>query len=228
MIDFNTFLHYTAIHDAGLVLLIWVICGVLFNLIRWRSIIKVGVMQANRRSGLVFPLRALGRTLGQDVLLQLNLRGCNTRKWISHLTVFWGFTILGLSTTLNYLVNPTALPLPLSHPVRILGNTGGLLFMVGLTMMIYERAAGPGSRRNTSIGDAFFIALLYAAGLSGFMAEAASEISSTSMTFVTYWVHLVTIAVLFIVAPFSKFVHSLGRALLLFFENIEKSTSSLR
>ncbi len=228
MIDFNTLLSYTIIHDVGVILLIWNIGGILFSLIRWRSIIKAGVMQSNGQRGVVFPLKALGRTLWHDVLLQLDLLGCSSLKWISHQTVFWGFIILGFATMLNYLVNPTALPLPLSHPVRILGNTGGLLFLAGLIIMISERIVGLGSRRNTSLGDAFFIILLSAVGLSGFMTEIASEQNSTSMTFVTYWTHLVLIAVLFIAAPFSKFVHSIGRALLQFFENIKKATGSVR
>ena len=228
MIDFNTLLNYVTIHDVGLMLLIWVIGGVIFNLIRWRSIIKVGVTHSNGERRLVSPLKALGRTLGHDVLLQLDLRLCSSRKWISHVTVFWGFIILGLATTVNYLVNPTALPLSLSHPVRILGNIGGFLFIFGLTMMIYERASVPSSRRNTSRGDTFFIVLLYVVGLSGFMTEAASAINSTSMTFVTYWIHLILTAGLIIVAPFSKFVHLLGRALLKFLENMEKSASIVR
>lgn len=173
--------------------------------------------------GFAAPLKILGVTLGRDVFLQLDILGCNLRKWVSHLTVFWGFVILGLSTMLNFSVNPTALPLPLSHAVRVLGNVGGVVFMVGLVLMAYERVVTPGSMSNTSFGDAFFIMLLFSAGFTGFMTELASESNMTSTTAVVYWVHLALVASLFIVAPFSKFVHALGRVLLRFFENSERS-----
>lgn len=231
MIDFNSVLDSTVIHDLGLALLVWVIGGVLFNLVRWRSIIRTGVMQAGGESGgsggFVAPLRILGETLGRDVLLQLDMRGCSTWKWVSHLAVFWGFVTLGLSTTLDYVVNPAAQPLPVDHPVRILGNMGGVVFMAGLVLMIHERVVTPGSRTNTSFGTVFFITLLFAAGFTGFTTELASEFNMVLVTAVSYWTHLAVVAGMFIVAPFSKFVHVLGRALLRLFEN-STHTSALQ
>ncbi|MCL5318782.1 MAG: respiratory nitrate reductase subunit gamma [Thaumarchaeota archaeon] len=225
MIDFNSLLDASVIHAGGLVLLIWVVGGILFNLTHWRSTIRASVTQAGGLGGEGFAaqLKVLGVTFGRDVLLQMDMRGCSTRKWVSHLAVFWGFIILGLSTMLNFSVNPTAMPLPLSHVVRVLGNVGGVVFMVGLVLMIYERAVTLGSRRNTSFGDAFFIVLLFSVGFTGFMAELASEWNMASTTAVVYWVHLALVSSLFIVAPFSKFVHALGRALLRLFENSERS-----
>lgn len=222
MIDFNTVLDHRIVRDVGLILLVWVIGGVVFNLIRWWPIIWPSLTRDKRENGGRSLLRAVGKTAVWNVLFQLNLRGCSLRKWVSHLAVFWGFVILGLSTTLNYLANPTAVPLQMDHPVRILGNTGGLLFMFGLTLMIWERVASPGVRSSTSAGEALFIVLLYAAGLSGFLTEVSSETGLIAITAVLYWAHLATVAALFILAPFSKFIHAFGRFLINLFENTEQ------
>jgi len=220
MIDFNTILPHEIIQIGGIILLVWIIGGLIFNLIRWRPVLNSYFTGTNKTKNITLFFRNFSLIILRDILLQNNLWRCNVLKWFSHFLVFWGFLILGMSTTLNYLMNPLALPLPLTHLVRILGNTGGIMFMIGLIVMLSDRLLVRGVRQNTSFGDAFFIALLFTASFSGFLTEIFSEINSVQLTFAVYWTHLVTVVALFLLIPYSKFIHFLGRSLILLLENL--------
>ena len=222
-LDFNSFLPHELISIGGVALLLWVIGGVIFNLYRWRDVVgsySNGTSKASRSSSFI---GALSKTISQDVLIQRDILNCNLQRWFSHFSTFWGFILLGVSTTLNYLMNPKALPLAIAHPVRIIGNIGGLLFIAGLTVMIYRRLASESVRRNSTFGDNFFIALLYVVGASGFLTEIFSDLGLFSITSAVYWVHMLSIVALIATAPFTKFIHALGRPLLHLLDNYDET-----
>ncbi len=128
-LDFNTILPHELITAGGVILLLWVIGSMTFNLYRWRDVIRNSGSKSTRGSDSGSFANAFISMIKQDVLIQKNLLSCDVRRWFSHFSTFWGFILLSVSTTLNYVVNPTALPLLITHPVRVIGNIGGILFI---------------------------------------------------------------------------------------------------
>lgn len=173
----------------------------------YRSATKLGVMKTLR----ILISVALG-----DLAAQLSSFETYRRQF-THLCIFWGFVGLAITTTLDNAVNHNALPLPLTHPVRLLGNASGALIMVGLTIALFRRLASRELRERTSGYDLLFFFLLYAASVTGFATEFASMADLYVPTYVIYWSHIILVASLFVTAPLTKFVHALKLPLLILF-----------
>lgn len=144
------------------------------------------------------------------------------------MTIFWGFIGLSISTTLAAILNPTGGPLPFFHIVRVTGNVGGTLFITGLTIFLYRRLLDKEVRRTTDFTDMFFLGLMYFAGASGFAVEILSDLNLYSETVLAYFLHLLGAAVLLALAPFTKFVHAVGRTLILLTERIEEEATKVK
>jgi quinone-modifying oxidoreductase subunit QmoC len=134
------------------------------------------------------------------------------------MAIFWGFAGLGVATLMAAIMNPHGGPMPLSHPVRIVGNMSGLAFMAGLFFAAYRRYTDVDLKRTSIFADHFFLWLMIFVGATGFAAEFAADFELFVMTAVFYYTHLVGVAILLTMAPFTKFVHSIGRPLILLIE----------
>ena len=216
LINFNGFLDKYYIDVGGALIAAFVAVAVAFGLLRWRPTLRAHFAQG--AAGVARPSRAsaVAHTLVYDVIMQKPISDCSASRWAMHFSIFWGFIGLAVATTLDAVLNPLATPLPLSSPVRIVGNVGGVLFMAGVTLSIGRRAMVEDVRRNSGRGDVAFLAVLFATGLTGFATEYFSEFNLLMPDSVSFWVHMAFVAALLITAPFTKFVHSIGRPLLLF------------
>ena len=200
--------------------------GILFGVLRWR---KALVEKLPRSTDHTLPTmsraRMLADTLAVDVFYQKPIADCSRTRWFAHLAMFWGFVGLAVTTTLDAILNPTAGPLALSNPVRILGNISGIFFVAGVSVSLGRRLVVRSVRENSTAGDAIFLLLLILTGLSGFTTEVFSNLNLVSADSFSYWSHLILVAALLVSAPFTKFVHAIGRPILLFVKRseIEKS-----
>lgn len=220
MIDFNTILPHELIQLGGIIILVWMVIGLSFNLIRWKPVIGSYLAGTNKSQNISLFMKKFTLVIIRDILLQNNLWKCNLFKWFSHFMVFWGFIGLGISTTLNYLMNPLAQPLSFSHPVRVIGNFFGIFFMIGLTLILYDKIISRDPRKQMHLGFFLFIGILFTAGLSGFLTEIFSELNIILFTSIVYWIHIISVGIMLILFPFSKFIHSIGRSIILILESI--------
>ncbi len=172
LIDFNSFLQKSLVDDGGIVIAVVVAIGVLADILRWRKTLSASLPSAGR-SGVsgASKARALAQSLVVDVLYQKPIADCSRMRWFAHLAMFWGFVGLTITTTLDAIVNPTAAPLQLVSPVRLIGNVSGIFFMVGLGYSLGRRVIVPSVRRGSSAGDVIFLAVLFLTGLTGFLTE---------------------------------------------------------
>lgn len=145
------------------------------------------------------------------------------RRQFTHLCIFWGFVGLAVTTTLDDIVNHSGLPLPLLSPVRILGNTSGVVIMVGLTIALFRRIIYKEMRERTSGYDILFFSLLYATAITGFATEFMSMANLYVPTYVSYLTHIALVGALLLTAPLTKFVHSLKLPLLLLFYRLRQA-----
>jgi nitrate reductase gamma subunit len=150
------------------------------------------------------------------------LETCNKTKRVSHLAIFWGFVFLGISTTLAFITNPTDIVLPLYDPVKLFGNIGGVLVVVGFLGMFYVRYREDDPIWRLTRSDVFLITLFLAV-VTGFVAQ-QTIYSSMGSEWVSssFWIHMVFVITLLATAPFTKFFHAISKPISLLYEEIDK------
>ena len=157
-------------------------------------------------------------------------------KWFIHLSIVFGFIGLLIATALNYLlyllhVKPVGTAVPIYYPLRLLGTIAGIFLMYGTTVALIRRFQKWNAfRKHSQISDWLFLALLWGAGLTGFILEVLVYLNDYNILPVTqiyFWmfiVHLVFAGELLILLPFSKFTHAIYRSLALwYYENIRNA-----
>jgi len=181
----------------------------IFNYIAltYRSTAKLGAKKT---------IRIFGSVILHDVATQRSSFDTRKAKFV-HLSIFWGFAGLAVTTTLDSVVNHSGDPLPLTHPVRILGNVSGVVLMLGLTLALLRRSFSSSLRERTSNYDLVFFLLLYASAITGFATEFASEANLDIPSYIIYLSHIILVTSLLITAPFTKFVHSIKLPVLILF-----------
>lgn len=216
LLNFNRFLPRLYIDYGGLIILAVLVVALSLIFLKWREAIprkilnSVGELPEIKRRGKVFL-----DTLARDVFYQKPMADCSRIWWVGHLCMFWGFVGLGVTTSLDEIINPSAAPLPLVSPVRILGNVTGAIFLFGVMVSLVRRAFFSSVRKNSTIGDAIFLGLLFLAGVSGFVTEYLSNLNMVFPDSLSYYSHIIFVTALLATAPFTKFVHAIGRPVLL-------------
>ncbi len=151
-------------------------------------------------------------TAAKEIALSGGMSECeDLQQWASHQLVMWGFGGLFVTTVLDALVNPAAGPLPLLHPVRLLGNLTGVAFMSGLTLALARRALLEHVRVSSKRSDWTFLLSLWGTGASGFAVQWFADAGASRATAWFYIVHLMFIALILAAAPWTKFIHAVWR-----------------
>lgn len=149
-------------------------------------------------------------------------------KWFTHAATMWGFLGLLLATVLNFLldvlgVKATGTFVPLWYPTRLIGTLSGILFLYGVSVLIYKRLFSVDKSHSLSRpSDWLFLVLLFLSGASGFLIEIALYLPGAPMW--GYWVFLFHISVsivLLLLLPFTKFAHALYRTVALYIQALK-------
>ena len=225
-LDFSELVSVTLVHEVGVLIGLFVVIVVVLEIARWRHVLSPIV--AARKLGASKWRDIFLRTVSNDVLYQQIQIGFESGKWLTHSCVMWGFLLLSVSTTLNYIYNSKGAPLPFWHIVRITGNIGGFLFVFGIGIIVYRFASSDLKRDTGKTGDYIFLLLLGLAGITGFASEFASELNASANIYGIYVFHLLCCAALLASAPFTKFVHAIGRPLLRLSENYLQALENTR
>ncbi len=193
----------------------------------WR---EVGA--SNRPAGLRDVARALG-----DALALRNLggggEGCNdrdeafsqSRRWLHH-AMFYGFFACFAATciaTVDHALGWVA-PYPLLSAPVFLGTAGGIALFVGAAGFLWVKAGAdpaPSADELRGAGTGLLV-LLGLASLTGLALLALRETGAMGMLLA---IHLGAVLALFIVLPYSKFVHGIYRLAALIRSAMERSIS---
>jgi ferredoxin/nitrate reductase gamma subunit len=144
-------------------------------------------------------------------------------QWFVHAATMWGFLGLCLATALDYLldvigVKATGTFVPLWYPTRLIGTLSGLLFMYGVSVLLYWRSRAEDKAHSFSLpSDWTFLALLWFSGTTGFIIEIALYLPGAPEW--GYWMFVLHVAVsitLLLLLPFTKFAHALYRMVALY------------
>ncbi|MGA3304670.1 MAG: tricarballylate utilization 4Fe-4S protein TcuB [Stellaceae bacterium] len=172
-----------------------------------------------------------------DVLTLRNLagggEGCNdrdeafsqTRRWLHH-AMFYGFfacfAATCIATVYHYLGWVAPYPL-LSAPV-ILGAVGGIALLAGTVGFLWVKLSAdpaPSAQELYGAGTGLLVLL----GLASLTGLALLALRETGAMGILLAIHLGTVLALFIVMPYSKFVHGVYRLAALIRYAMERSVS---
>ncbi len=180
----------------------------------WRAMAES--QQAPARRGFVF---SLATTLF-DIATHRFFRLCRANKprGHAHMGVFYGFLLLFLATTLAFIYTQflnKELSLSIGDPIKVIGNTGGTLLLLGLTWLVWRRLARPKQAGASGYFDWYFVGILYAVTITGFAVEFVRFGDLRVTSYSLYLVHLLFYFMLFTYLPFTKFAHIIYRTLAL-------------
>jgi nitrate reductase gamma subunit/ferredoxin len=152
-----------------------------------------------------------------------NRRAWYVSKWFVHAATMWGFLGLLLATALSFLLDITGIKatgtfVPLWYPTRLIGTLSGLLFLYGVTVLLYKRWKSVDKAHSFSRpSDYIFLSLLWLSGVTGFIIEIALYLPGAPQW--GYWMFIFHVAVsitLLLLLPFTKFAHAIYRMVALF------------
>jgi len=235
-LELFSFIPYDLIHNAGLVAMIGI--GALAALTIVTMISRIA-----RASHLTFrdflvgcrtsSPRAFWEAVVVESLAQKRYRKeCETQekqvpwwwsKWFVHAATMWGFLGLLFATALNFALDIVGLKetgafVPLWYPTRLIGTLSGLLFMYGVTLLLYKRLRAVDKAHSYSRpSDWIFLSLLWLSGATGFVIEFALYLpGAPAWGYWTFIFHVAVSMTLLLLLPFTKFAHSLYRMVALY------------
>lgn len=144
-------------------------------------------------------------------------------KWFVHAATMWGFLGLLFATALNFFldiigVKETGTFVPLWYPTRLIGTLSGLLFMYGVTVLLYKRWKSVDKAHSFSRpSDWIFLTLLWLSGVTGFIIEIALYLpGAPAWGYWTFIFHVAVSITLLLLLPFTKFAHAIYRIVALY------------
>jgi len=115
-------------------------------------------------------------------------------------------------------------PISMWNPVKILANVAAVAMIVGVGILWANRSrmesAGQASR---TFYDWFLIWMIMGVGVTGLIAELLRLIGVASVGYVVYYLHLVSVMMLFLYMPYTKFAHLIYRTFGMAFERYRDS-----
>ena len=182
--------------------------------------------QAMQRSALAQPalgfVQAVIATI-LEILIHRRFGLCETnryRRW-AHLLIFFGFfgamATAGLALLAMLIAPDKYPPLPLTHPIKWLGNASGVALMVGLTIVIYHRGAHSDKSGRAWYGHWLFVWTTFAVAVSGMSLQVWRLAELPAVAYPVYFFHLTAVFFLLWYAPYSQFGHMFYRTLAMVF-----------
>ncbi|MHA1608781.1 MAG: 4Fe-4S dicluster domain-containing protein [Candidatus Njordarchaeales archaeon] len=238
---FNPFslLSYEFIHTAGLVLAAYIAIVALLQGIKMYNCIKHSALEGNLSAGAKVKnlIKSFFIMLFGEVLAERRYLKCDRKnRYIAHMTVFWGFVLMFIATTLDYLKNSNILGLRESYEIikainieifgvlaRIIGIIGGLIGIYGSIYFIYKRLVKDDVYSEYShVSDWIFLILISLGILTGFLIDIFIYTNMPLLAYVMFAIHLIFVFDLIVTAPFTKFAHLGYRLIAVWFYEYQK------
>jgi nitrate reductase gamma subunit len=217
------------VDTLAIIAVVVVIAGLTYRFIEWRRYSPPNLWRDIRgKLGWRHIIATFIKELVNRVILERDL--FNERwRWFAHITMFWGFVGLAVTTAISYVTNYESEYVPLATPYRLLGNACGALLLLGSTIAILRLILIPRFRRERTFGDIWFTALIWLAALTGFTTEYFREVAyytpadlSVALLTFNYVFHLAAVGLLVVTAPFSAFTHALTTPTLRYYEQLHQ------
>ncbi|MDA8164536.1 MAG: quinone-interacting membrane-bound oxidoreductase complex subunit QmoC [Desulfobacteraceae bacterium] len=176
-----------------------------------------------------FLLPAVKETLAHKRFQQC---GANKGRTYGHLPLLLSFIALLAVTGYSFvrkdlvgLINPAMHgPIPMSDPFKILANIAAIALIVGIAILWTNRSRmEEEGKASPTYYDWFLIAEIATVGVTGLLTELSRLIGIPVLAYLFYYLHLVSILMLFVYMPYSKFAHMVYRTVAMAFERYRES-----
>lgn len=152
----------------------------------------------------------------------------DNERFKGHLMLFYGFVALAITTgivafchwggkVVEFIAPAGHTPLPLWAPHKLLGNLGAILLIIGLTKLTRRRMNLDESKFKSTYYDWFLLGLIWVIGLTGVFCELLRLADVATLAYPMYYVHLVSVWMLFAYLPWSKLGHVVYRTVALIY-----------
>ncbi|MFC1554580.1 quinone-interacting membrane-bound oxidoreductase complex subunit QmoC [candidate division KSB1 bacterium] len=158
-----------------------------------------------------------------DVIAHTRFNKCgeNKSRYIAHLLVFYGFIgamiTAGLAVFFTTFIEIVPSPIPLLHPIKLLGMASGMGVIIGSIMMLSRRSSDPDLVGANGYSDKLFLYMVFSVGLTGMLTLFARLSGISQLGYGIYVIHLVVVFFLLWFMPYSKFAHMIYRFLAMAF-----------
>ncbi len=159
--------------------------------------------------------------------------GTNRNRETGHKPLMWAFGGLFIVTAWSAFANDILGifyhsmhgPMSVWNPVKILANVSAVAMIVGCGILWMNRAKSEAEDNITpTFYDWFLIWEIMAVGVSGLLAEVARWAGLPALGYIVYFIHLVTVMMLFMYMPYTKFAHLIYRTTAMTFERYRDSS----
>jgi nitrate reductase gamma subunit/ferredoxin len=238
--DIFAFIPFEIVHDVGLAAILMALFAMVFGVLRlvWllsRTGTHPATPPTDQRAN---PLRRLVAAIGKvaaEMAIEKRYRTCTEEqqapwyrsRWFMHWAIMWGFIGLAAATTLDYLLLLLAdkvpgQPVPLWHPIRLLGTLTGVLVLFGTLRALVSRIRKPEKYSSHSLlSDWLFLWLLLLVTVTGFLVEVALYLPRGAVwAYVLFLVHVVIGMEIVLLFPFTKFAHAVYRPIALLLQEL--------
>ncbi len=200
----------------------------------WKKMAEeAGVSSDYRPSALQFTTEFLWPSL-VEIVKHSRFRECkiNENRVRGHLPLMLAFIGLFIVTCWSLLKNdilgliwPSLHgPLPLSDPFKILANVSAVAFLFGIAVLWNNRKASERDQdTQETFYDWFLIWEIVAVGVTGVGAELLRWAGMPVVGYLVYFLHLVSIMMLFLYLPYTKLAHLMYRTAAYAFEKYRES-----
>jgi len=144
-----------------------------------------------------------------EILSHSNFSACGSRKpaMVAHMLLFFGFALLILVTLYAIWATLTHhYPLPITNPMKIVGNLASLMIYAGLGMMIWQRVFNKRVFGKSGYSDWLLLVAIGLLTLSGTLVQLA-RFGDWSVAYHLYFFHLVAVWFVIMYLPFTKLGH---------------------
>ena len=203
----------------------------------WRDMSAKLDVQTNFRPSIPFFVTEFLVPSVKEILAHKRFKECgtNANRVNGHLPLVLSF--IGLFVVTNYaLIRKDIIgsfveglhgPLSQADPFKILANVSAIALIVGVGILWANRSKMEEEQNITpTFYDWFLIGEIMAVGVTGLTAEMTRLIGIPVLAYLFYYLHLVSIFMLFLYMPYTKFAHMVYRTFAMAFEKYRESSFS--
>lgn len=115
-------------------------------------------------------------------------------------------------------------PLPITDPFKILGNISAIALLFGIGVLWSNRKKSESENGSKgSFYDWFLIWLIAGVGVTGLGSELIRWMNIPTLGYLVYYMHLISVMMLFLYAPYTKMGHLVYRTVAMTFEKYRDS-----
>lgn len=159
----------------------------------------------------------------EEVVTHSKFKDCGADKSdrkVGHMTLMYAFVILAFVTGVvaighwgGKVIPAIAVhtPMPQTFPVKILANIGAVMLLVGLAILTVRRKALDPKKTSSNYYDWYLLGVIWVVAVTGVLSQLFRLAGIAPVAYSVYYVHLVSVWMLFAYLPWSKLGHLVYR-----------------